>query len=117
MDSSAVVINGRLNKSGDVDTFAVEMKKNQTLVASMEANRRLGSPMDGVLQIVSGRGFVLEQNDDHCGFDPQIAFVAESDGTYFVRAFAFPAKPNSSIRFSGAANYIYRLTVQEVELD
>ncbi len=111
LPSSAVVINGRLNKSGDVDTFAVEMKKNQTLVASMEANRRLGSPMDGVLQIVSSRGFVLEQNDDHCGFDPQIAFVAESDGTYFVRAFAFPAEPNSSIRFSGAANYIYRLTV------
>jgi len=111
LKSSVVVVNGVLSKNGEVDTFAVELKKGQTVVASMLANRTLGSPMDGVLQIVSPRGFVLEQNDDEFGFDPQIAFTAEEDGLYYIRTFAFPAMPNSSIRFSGASNYIYRLTI------
>lgn len=105
------VANGVLSKSGDVDTFAVSLKKGQTLVASLAANNTLGSPMDGVLQVVSPRGFVLAQNDDDHGFDPQLAFTAPKDGTYHVRVFAFPATPNSSIRLSGAPTYLYRLTL------
>lgn len=105
------VVNGVLGNSGDVDVYALELKKGQTLVASMEANRRLGSPMDGVLQILSPRGFVLEQNDDHPDLDPQLVFTAEADGVYYTRAFAFPATPNSSIRLAGGADYIYRLTL------
>ncbi|MCH7989838.1 MAG: PPC domain-containing protein [Planctomycetes bacterium] len=111
LETSKVVINGVLSKNGEVDTFAVELKKGETLVASMLANRMLASPMDGILQIVSPRGFVLEQNDDAFGFDPQIVFTAPQDGLYYVRTFAFPATPNSSIRFSGASSYVYRLTI------
>ena len=59
-----VVVNGRLGKRGDVDTFEVELRKGQTLVAALEGHGRLGSPMDGVLQVVSADGFVLEQVDD-----------------------------------------------------
>ncbi|MFQ5734087.1 MAG: PPC domain-containing protein [Planctomycetaceae bacterium] len=108
---SSSVVNGVLSKSGDVDTSAVSLKTGQTLVASMTANNALGSPMDGVLQIVSKRGFVLAQNDDDRGFDPQIAFNAPRDGVYHIRCFAFPSKPNSSVRLAGAASYIYRLTI------
>jgi len=108
---SLAVVNGVLAKPGDVDTFAVSLKKGQTVVASLTANNTLGSPMDGVLQVVSPRGFVLEQNDDDRGFDPQLAFTAPKDGTFHVRVFAFPATPNSSIRLSGAPTYLYRLTL------
>ena len=108
---SSAVVNGVLAKSGDVDTFAISLKKGQTLVASLTANNTLGSPMDGVLQVVSPRGFVLEQNDDDRGFDPQLAFTAPKDGTFHVRVFAFPSTPNSSIRLSGAPTYLYRLTL------
>ncbi|MCH7689040.1 MAG: PPC domain-containing protein [Planctomycetes bacterium] len=111
LESSRAVVNGVLSRTGEVDTFAVELKKGETLVASMLANRMLASPMDGILQIVSSRGFVLEQNDDEFGFDPQIVFTAQQDGLYYIRTFAFPATPNSSIRFSGASNYVYRLTI------
>jgi hypothetical protein len=110
IDKSAVV-NGRLEKPGDVDCFAVTLKKGQTLVASLEANHALKSPMDGVLQILSADGFVLDQNNDFRGLDPQLAFTAPKDGTYVVRVFAFPATPDSSIRFAGAENYVYRLTL------
>ncbi|MEO6810461.1 MAG: PPC domain-containing protein [Isosphaeraceae bacterium] len=111
LDSTTVVVNGKLAKSGDVDGFAVSLRAGQTLVASMEANQRLGSPMDGVLQIASPEGFVLAQNDDDHGSDPQLIFEAPSNGRYLVRAFAFPATPNSSIQFAGGPTFIYRLTL------
>jgi hypothetical protein len=111
IDEPAVTINGRLAKSGDVDGFAVALKAGVTLTADVQAAHPLGSPMDGVLQIVSADGFVLAQNDDHAGMDPRIVFEAPSDGTYIVRIFAFPAAPDSSIRFSGGDAYIYRLTL------
>jgi hypothetical protein len=110
IDGNAVV-NGKLAKPGDVDCFAVNLKKGQTLVASLEAHRTLRSPMDGILQIVSADGFVLEENNDFHGLDPQIAFTAKKDGTYIARVFAFPASPDSSIRFFGSEACIYRLTL------
>ncbi|RUL89329.1 PPC domain-containing protein [Tautonia sociabilis] len=107
----ATVINGKLQKSGDVDTFALPLDSGQTLVAALEANRHLGSPMDGVLQIVSPLGFVLDHADNSPTLDPGLTFTAPSAGTYLVRVFAFPAEPNSSIRFAGAEDYVYRLTL------
>lgn len=111
LESSQVVVNGVLDKGGDVDTFAVSLKAGQTLVASLMAKGTLGSPMDGVLQVLGPRGFVMEHNDDDHGFDPQIVFTAPSDGEYGVRVFAFPETANSSIAFAGGANFIYRLTL------
>lgn len=105
------VIDGVLSKRGEADTFAIEVKRGQTLVASMRANRTLGSPMDGVLQIVTPRGYVLEQNDDDRGFDPQVTHTAKADGLLQVRAFAFPAMPNSTIGLAGSSSYVYRLTI------
>jgi hypothetical protein len=107
----AAVANGQLGRQGDVDVFAVSLGKGQTLVASMEANRVLGSPMDAALQILSAGGFVLAQNDDERGLDPLLVFTAPSAGTYLVRTFAFPATPNSSINFAGDNMFVYRLTL------
>ena len=104
-------INGRLGKSGDVDAFAVPLTKGQTLVASLDAFRRLKSPMDAVLQIVSEQGFVLAQDDDDSGFDPLLAYTATADGRFIVRTFAFPAQPDSTIGFAGGEAYVYRLTL------
>ncbi len=111
LPGNSVTVNGVLAKPGDVDVFALELQKGQTLVASVEANRTLKSPMDGVLQVLSAEGFVLEQNDDHRGLDPQIVFTALRAGRYLVRIFAFPATPAASIRFAGAETFVYRLTL------
>jgi hypothetical protein len=110
----SATVNGVLEKAGDVDSFAVNLIKGQTLVCAMQANAVIGSPMDGVLQIVDGRGTVVAQNDDDLGFDPRVTFVAPDDGTWFVRTFAFPATPNSTISFAGGADYVYRLTLTTV---
>jgi len=111
IDAPGVVVNGRLAKAGEVDCFAVPLKAGQTLVASVDANGTLKSPMDGVLQVLSPGGFVVEQNHDRRGMDPQLAFTAPAAGTYVVRLFAFPATPDSSIRLAGGDAYIYRLTL------
>jgi hypothetical protein len=109
--SLPAVVNGRLEKPGDVDVFAVQLKKGDTLVASVDAYRSLRSPMDGVLQILSPDGFVLDQNNDWHGLDPQVAYAAPKDGEYLVRLFAFPAVADASIRLSGGETFVYRLTL------
>lgn len=111
LPSTRVVANGVLAKAEDADVYAVPLSKGQSVVASVAAFGDLGSPMDGVLQILSPAGFVLEQNEDDQGWDPRITFTAPADGTYYVRLFAFPATPDSSIRLAGGADYVYRLTI------
>lgn len=111
LPGSAVVVQGKHQANNDVDTYAVNLKAGQTIVADLDGNRSLGAPSDGVLQLVSPQGFVLDQNDDDQGLDPRIIFTAPSDGQYYVRTFAFPAQPNSGINFSGGANWLYRLTI------
>ncbi len=111
LEAPTTIINGGLLKNGDVDSFSIEMLEGETLIADLSAQRQLASALDGVLQVTDDRGFVLAQNHDDATLDPRIVLKASKTGTYHVRLFAFPAQPNSSIRFSGATNYFYRLTV------
>lgn len=109
--SQNAVINGKLNKNGDVDCFRISLKKGQTLVASALSHQVLRSAADLVMQLVTSTGTVIMQNHDYHGLDPQLNYTAIKDETVIVRLFAFPANPDSSIRFSGGELYIYRLTV------
>ena len=106
-----MVMNGRLEKRNEVDTFAVTLKAGETLVAWVQANSLLPSPMDASLQITDSRGFVIEQNEDWIGNDPRVVWTAPSDGTWHVRIFAFPSQTDSSINYAGGENYVYRLSL------
>lgn len=124
-----VTVNAKVGKAGDVDGFVVKLKSGERLVAAVEGNGTLGSPMDAVLQVAEIFGaaapvggpaprfarrpeaFVLEQRDDETGLDPRLSFVAPHDGRYLVRVFAFPSEPNASVALSGGDNYVYRLTL------
>jgi len=107
----SVVVNGQHVKGGDADSFAIALKQGQTAVASLMASRVIGSTQDAVLQILGPDGFVLEQNEDDQGFDPQLTFTAPADGTYFLRTWSLPMAPDSSIRLFGSPAAVYRLTV------
>ncbi|MCH2200844.1 MAG: hypothetical protein MK102_02655 [Fuerstiella sp.] len=111
ISDEAVTINGVLSQAGDVDICRIRVPAGRTLVASMQANEDLGSPMDATLQLLNEAGTVIAQNDDDHGMDPQIAFNVRTEGVFYVRTFAFPSAPNSTIKLAGAENYIYRLTV------
>jgi len=110
LDGTAVTINGVLSK-GDVDGFAITLEAGQTVVAAVDANSRLGSPIDSILQVADERGFVLAENHDEVGLDPRLVFRASKSGVHVVRLFAFPSTPDSTIAFSGGETSIYRLTV------
>ncbi|MFO1023439.1 MAG: hypothetical protein U0903_22510 [Planctomycetales bacterium] len=113
-----VLINGALSKKGDVDCFLVPLEAGETLVADLQANSFLGSPIDALLQVCSlhehrGRleAYVLEQNLDTVGLDPRIAFTAPEAGRYLVRVMAFPSDPGQEIAYTGFAAAVYRLTL------
>ncbi|MGB0739117.1 MAG: PPC domain-containing protein [Planctomycetaceae bacterium] len=106
-----VTVNGVLQKSNDVDSYAIRLTRGTTLVAGMTARRILDSPMDAILQVTDSRGTVVAQNDDDVTTDPLVTFTAPQDGVWNVRTFAFPSAPNSTIGFAGAATYVYRLTM------
>ncbi len=111
LDAPSQVVNGVLSESKDVDVFAVALKKGQHLVVSMTAHTELGSPMDSLLQVVTSRGFVVAQNDDSLGLDPFLVFLAQRDGVYYVRTFAFPVKTNSTIGLASGKDFVYRMTI------
>lgn len=111
---SPTVVNGVLakgEKGADVDAFRVHLKKGETLVACADAYRTLGSPIDGVLQLVSAAGFVVTQSNDELNQDARIVFTAPQEADYYVRLFGFPAVGTSAIRFVGDPTGIYRLTL------
>lgn len=108
--SLPAVLDGRLGRRNDVDGFAVTLDAGQTLVAALQA-QAIGSPMDGVLQVVAPDGLVLDQVDDNPGLDPLLVFEAPTRGRYLVRVFAFPATPDSSIALAGGEAFVYRLTL------
>lgn len=105
------IANGALQDRGDVDLFPVLLQPGETLIASLEANRGLQSPIDAVMQIIDGEGHVLASNHDYHDLDPLIRYQATEEGIVQVRVFAFPSAPDSSISLTGAANHLYRLTL------
>ena len=74
ISAPAVVVNGRLAKAGDVDSFAVTLRQGQTFVASLDAEALLGSPMDAVLQLTDSEGFVLRKITTTMGSTPGSCF-------------------------------------------
>jgi hypothetical protein len=111
LESLPVVFNGALDRPRDVDTIAFELQAGETLVASLLANQVLQSPVDASLQLLDESEFVVAQNLDFHGLDPRLVFTAPRTGRYYIRLFGFPAAPDSSISFSGNADYLYRLTL------
>ena len=96
------MLNGRIDRPGDVDCWRFEARKGQALMAELRA-RQLGSPLRGVLTIRAADGQVLARAEAANGqADPVLTFTAPADGTYCIGvADHFPKH--------GGAAYAYRL--------
>jgi len=103
-----VTINGKLNKSEDVDSFAVALKKGETLAASLEAYV-LMSTFDGLLRIVDERGTQIAFNHDHRTLDPSLTWTAPRDGVFVVQVMGFVYPATSDVRLTGGDSCVYRL--------
>jgi hypothetical protein len=110
IESLPVIVNGRLEKSGDVDSYAVRLEAGQYLSAAVQG-RRLGAPMDPLLHLYDAAGNPLAFAHDGLGLDPLLVFRAESRGTYVVRVEAFKFPPAADVKLAGEAQDVYRLSL------
>ena len=105
------MLNGRIDHPGDVDYWAVEAKKGDTLDLDLRA-ARLGSPLDSVLSIEDAQGKPLAKNDDRLPgqADSQLTFKVPADGIYYIRV-------EDRFASRGGSTYAYRLRVAPAQGD
>lgn len=97
-----VVINGQIDKHGDVDHFRFDAKQGQRVVIECWAER-IDSRMRAVLEILDVSGRRLAVNRGYYGIDPLIDFQVPDDGSYVVKV--------HDLISSGGAELYYRLDI------
>ena len=105
------VVEGRLEKNGDVDSYSVPVEAGQTLVTWVDAYT-LMTPLDPALRVLDEQGNQVAWNHDSVrSFDPALAWTATRTGRFVVQVFGFAFPADSDVRFAGSARGIYRLHV------
>ena len=97
-----VTINGRIFPREDIDLWAVNLRKGQTITAEINAGR-LGSPLDARLEVLDAHGRSLMDNDDAGTNDPRVRVTAPAEGRYLIRV--------TDVNNRGGQAYVYRLTI------
>jgi len=96
------VLNGIIEKPGQMDEWKWQGKKGETWEFELRA-ARLGSRLDGVLTITDKDGKVLAKAEANPG-DPMFRFHAPAEGEYRVRV-------QDRFRSRGGPDFAYRLRV------
>jgi hypothetical protein len=105
------VVNGRVDAPGDHDFFVFEGQAGEEIVAEVLA-RRLGSPLDSVLELTDSAGQRVAFNDDFddkaSGLithqaDSRIVAKLPASGRYFLRL--------ADTQHRGGADFAYRLRI------
>jgi hypothetical protein len=104
------LVNGQLDKSGDMDCYAVELKVGETFIASMQG-RRLGSAIDPMIHLLDTAGNEVAYAQDGLGLDPLLIYKATQSGKYMVRVSAFFYPPAADVRLAGGKDAVYRLSL------
>ena len=120
--NAPITINGKIDKSGDMDRFTFEIKEPQLLVFEVEA-LRLSSPLDALLTLYGAekqmdasanmetdntdKEQVLIVNDDASGTDARIEWNFTAAGKYSVAI--------RDLNNQGSGTYSYRLNIRPLE--
>ena len=95
------VVNGRLEKPGDIDCYRFSAEAGQRVVLELWSER-IDSKLRGVLELCDLLGKRITVSRGQAGtMDPLIDFVVPSDGTYVVKVF--------DQTFAGGDGLFYRL--------
>ena len=80
-----MLLNGRIDKPGDVDYWSFQGKKGEPIVLELRA-QQLGSPLQGVLTVCDAQGKELARAESSpTQPDPVLTFTPPADGAYCVR--------------------------------
>lgn len=96
------VVNGRIEKPGDVDCYRFAAKAGQRVVLDCWAERA-DSQLRAVLEVYDVGGRRLAVNRGHSGIDPLVDFLVPADGTYIAKVF--------DLSYLGGATHFYRLDI------
>jgi hypothetical protein len=115
--SLPVIVNGRINRSGDWDVFQFAGRADETIVAEVQA-RRLDSPLDSVLRLTDAAGKLLALNDDR--EDPAAGINTHHADSYLMAK--LPADGIYQVHLGDAARqggeeYAYRLRLSAPQPD
>ncbi len=94
------VVNGKLEKPGDVDCFRFSAQAGQRVVIECWAER-IDSQLRAVLEVFDAQGRRLAVSRGYTGLDPLIDLRVPRDGWYEVRLF--------DLSYLGGAAHFYRL--------
>ena len=98
-----VTVNGRLERAGDVDRFALSARKGERFEFKLLAGS-LGAPMDSVLTVEDAAGKEIARVDDSAGdTDARLVWAATAETNYFVAVRDLFSK--------GGPDFVYRLEV------
>lgn len=107
-----ITIDGRIDKPGDIDTFRIDGRAGDQVVAEV-IGRRLESPIDSLLRVMDSEGNVIAWNDDH---------PDKSQGlkTHYADSFGLAKLPRAGDYFvqvsdaqrHGGDTYVYRLRIE-----
>jgi hypothetical protein len=100
-----VVINGRIDKTGDRDVFRIKPEAAGNLAFDLYG-RRIGSRIDSFVRIMDATGKDIQANDDAVGKDSRIVFGVQANTEYLVEV------RNLVANFGGEV--FYRLQVSPV---
>ncbi len=112
-----IIVNGRVERPGDLDVFAFVARSNETIVAEVQA-RRLDSPLDSVIRLTDADGTVLAFNDDFEDLtfgakthhaDSRLMVTVPFDGRCFLHL--------GDTARQGGEDYGYRLRLSEPHPD
>ncbi len=105
--NTPITINGKIDKSEDVDRFSFEIKTPQLLVFEVEA-LRLSSQLDALLTLYGAENDqVLAVNDDARGTDARIERNFTQAGKYSIAI--------RDLNNQGGGAYSYRLNIRPLE--
>jgi len=111
------IINGRINKPGDVDVFKISGKAGDKMVFEVKA-RSLGSPLDALISLHNSKGKQMFAQDDmkrvNIGFnthqaDPYRIFKLPEDGNYYLTL--------RDVQGHGGKDFSYRLRISRPRPD
>jgi hypothetical protein len=97
-----LALNGVISQKGEEDWFRFKATKGVALDVDVYA-RRLGSPLDSVLEVFDAKGQSLASNDDTAGADSALKFTPPETTNYFVRI--------RDTLGQGGPDYVYRVEV------
>jgi hypothetical protein len=112
-----MIVNGRIDRSGDWDVFRFKGRAGEKIAIEVLA-RRLGSPLDSLLKLFGPDGKMVAANDDHIDkwlgllthySDSFVTLTLPDDGLYLLRL--------SDTQNKGGAAYSYRLRVSAARPD